>query len=106
METARCPAGLPGYGYSMQATAIASALVERQDAQIYRRKVREWLDRIARTKAQPTPVKAEPLAAHSPFNEHPFAERFRMTSAGIYQQDAGLTEQSASCQNEHACRTN
>jgi hypothetical protein len=46
METARCLAGLPGYGYSMQAAAIASALVERQDAQIYRRKVREWLDRI------------------------------------------------------------
>lgn len=46
METARCPAGLPGYGYSMQAAAIASALVERHDAHIYRRKVREWLDRI------------------------------------------------------------
>lgn len=46
METARCPAGLPGYGHSMQAAAIASALVERQDAHIYRRKVREWLDRI------------------------------------------------------------
>lgn len=41
MEGPRCPAGLPGYGYSMQAAAIASALVERQDAHIYRRKVRE-----------------------------------------------------------------
>ena len=46
METLRCPAGLPGYGYSMQAAAIASALVERENAHIYRMKVREWLDRI------------------------------------------------------------
>ena len=46
METARCPAGLPGYGYSMQAAAIASALIERQGADIWRRKVRDWLDRI------------------------------------------------------------
>lgn len=46
METARCPSGLPGYGYSMQAAAIASALVERENAHIYRSRVREWLDRI------------------------------------------------------------
>lgn len=46
METTRCPSGLPGYGYSMQAAAIASALVERENAHIYRMKVREWLDRI------------------------------------------------------------
>ena len=46
METARCPLGLPGYGYSMQAAAIASALVERENAHIYRMRVREWLDRI------------------------------------------------------------
>lgn len=45
MKTARCPAGLHGYGYSMQAAAIASALVERHNAHIYRKKVREWLDR-------------------------------------------------------------
>jgi len=46
METNRCPSGLPGYGYSMQAAAIASALVERENAHIYRKRVREWLDRI------------------------------------------------------------
>lgn len=46
METARCPSGLPGYGYSMQAAAIASALVERENAHIYRMRVRDWLDRI------------------------------------------------------------
>jgi len=46
METARCPSGLPGYGYSMQAAAIASALVEREIAHIYRMRVRDWLDRI------------------------------------------------------------
>lgn len=46
METARCPSGLPGYGYSMQAAAIASALVEREHAEIYRSEIREWLDRI------------------------------------------------------------
>ena len=39
METARCPAGLPRYGDSMQAAAIASALIERQGADIWRRKV-------------------------------------------------------------------
>ncbi|GLJ00397.1 hypothetical protein Sbs19_42140 [Sphingobium sp. BS19] len=46
METARCPSGLPGHGYSMQAAAIASALVERENAHIYRMRVRDWLDRI------------------------------------------------------------
>ena len=46
METARCPSGLPGYGYSMQAAAIASALVERENAHIYRMRIRDWLDRI------------------------------------------------------------
>lgn len=46
MQTARCPSGLPAYGYSMQAAAIASALVEREHAAIYRSEVREWLDRI------------------------------------------------------------
>lgn len=46
METNRCPTGLPGYGYSMQAAAIASALVERENAHIYRKRVRDWLDRI------------------------------------------------------------
>lgn len=46
METARCPAGLPGRGFSMQAAAIASALVERENAHVYRSEVREWLDRI------------------------------------------------------------
>jgi hypothetical protein len=30
----------------MQAAAIASALVERENARIYRMRVREWLDRI------------------------------------------------------------
>lgn len=46
METARCPSGLPDYGYSMQAAALASALLEREHAHIYRSEVREWLDRI------------------------------------------------------------
>lgn len=46
METNRCPKGLPGYGYSMQAAAIASALVERENAHILRSRVRDWLDRF------------------------------------------------------------
>lgn len=46
METARCPSGLPGYGYSMQAAAIASALVERKNAHIYRGRIRDWLNRF------------------------------------------------------------
>ena len=46
METARRPSGLPGSGYSMQAAAIASALVERENAHIYRMRLRDWLDRI------------------------------------------------------------
>lgn len=46
MEINRCPSGLPGYGYSMQAAAIASALVERENAHIYRNRVRGWLDRL------------------------------------------------------------
>ncbi|MET1083068.1 MAG: hypothetical protein ABWY12_08500 [Burkholderiales bacterium] len=46
METPRCPLGLPGYGYSMQAAAIASALVERENAHLYRMRVRHWLYRI------------------------------------------------------------
>ena len=40
------PAGLPNVGYSMQAAAIASALVERENAADNRAKLREWLDRI------------------------------------------------------------
>ena len=46
MESTRHPSGLPAYGYSMQAAALASALVERENAHIHRSKVREWLDRI------------------------------------------------------------
>jgi hypothetical protein len=46
MEANRCPKGLPGYGYSMQAAAIASALVERENAHILQRRVRDWLDRF------------------------------------------------------------
>jgi hypothetical protein len=46
METNRCPTGLPGYGYSMQAAAIASALIERENAHILRGRVRDWLDRF------------------------------------------------------------
>lgn len=46
MKDIRCPAGLPGQGYSMQAAAIASALVEREDAHLYREEIRAWLDRI------------------------------------------------------------
>ena len=46
METARCPSGLPGFGFSMQAAAIASALVGRENAHIYRDEIRDWLDRI------------------------------------------------------------
>ncbi|MBB3588969.1 hypothetical protein [Sphingomonas sp. BK481] len=46
METNRCPSGLPGYGYSMQAAAIASALVDRENAHILRGRVRQWLDRF------------------------------------------------------------
>lgn len=38
------PAGLPNVGYSMQAAAIASALVERENAADNRAKLREWLD--------------------------------------------------------------
>lgn len=30
----------------MQAAALASALVEREDAHLYREAIREWLDRI------------------------------------------------------------
>lgn len=45
MET-RCPSGLPGYGYSMSAAALASALVERENAHVHRWRVRDWLDRI------------------------------------------------------------
>lgn len=40
------PTGLPDYGYSMQGAAIASALIQDENAHIYRAKVREWLDRI------------------------------------------------------------
>jgi len=40
------PTGLPDYGYSMQAAAIASALIQDDKAEIYRKLVREWLDRI------------------------------------------------------------
>lgn len=46
METNRCPSGLPGYGYSMQAAAIASALVDRENAHILRSRLRGWLDRF------------------------------------------------------------
>ena len=46
MKSARRPAGLPAYGFSMQAAAIASALVERENAHVYRSELREWLDRI------------------------------------------------------------
>ena len=46
MDTTGHPPGLPAYGYSMQAAAIASALVERENAHIHRSKVRDWLDRI------------------------------------------------------------
>lgn len=46
METARCPSGLPGHGYSMQAAALASALVEREHAHVYRSRIRDWLDRL------------------------------------------------------------
>ena len=46
MNVASFLAGLPEYGYSMQAAAIASALVEREHAHVYRSEVREWLDRI------------------------------------------------------------
>lgn len=53
METNRCPKGLPGYGYSMQAAAIASALVERENAHILRRRVRDWLDRFDDTFSLP-----------------------------------------------------
>jgi len=38
--------GLPGHGYSMQAAAIASALVERENAHLYRKRIRAWLDRF------------------------------------------------------------
>ena len=46
IETNRCSLGLPGYGYSMQAATIASALIERENAQIFRSQVRDWLDRF------------------------------------------------------------
>lgn len=46
MATNRCPSSLPGYGYSMQAAAIASALVDRENAHILRGRVRQWLDRF------------------------------------------------------------
>ncbi|PZU05979.1 hypothetical protein [Sphingomonas sp.] len=46
MNFADFPTGLPDYGYSMQAAAIASALVGREHALVYRSEVREWLDRI------------------------------------------------------------
>jgi hypothetical protein len=53
MENNRCPKGLPGYGYSMQAAAIASALVERENAHILRCRVRDWLDRFDETSGLP-----------------------------------------------------
>lgn len=40
------PTGLPDYGYSMQAAAIASALIQHGDAATFRTKVRDWLTRI------------------------------------------------------------
>ena len=46
MNTTTLPSGLPDHGYSMQAAAIASALIERENAHIYRSEVRDWLDRI------------------------------------------------------------
>ena len=41
METARCPSGLSGYGFLMQAAAIAIALVERENAHITRDEIRD-----------------------------------------------------------------
>lgn len=40
------PTGLSDYGYSMQAASIAGALIEHDNAHIYRAKVREWLAKI------------------------------------------------------------
>lgn len=42
----RFPSGLPVHGYSMQAAAIASALIEREYAHNYRSRIRDWLDRF------------------------------------------------------------
>ena len=46
MQHTNFPTGLPDYGYSMQAAAIASALIQHDDAAIYRAKLREWLDKV------------------------------------------------------------
>ena len=57
METNRCPSGLPGYGYSMQAAAIASALVDRGNGHILLGRVRQWLDRLE----DPSPLPFEDM---------------------------------------------
>lgn len=43
------PTGLPDFGYSMQAAAIASALIQHGAATAFRARAREWLDRIENT---------------------------------------------------------
>lgn len=46
MDVTSFPIGLPDDGYSMQAAAIASALIEREHAASDRAKLRAWLDKI------------------------------------------------------------
>lgn len=46
MDVTSFPTGLPDVGYSMQAAAIASALIEREDAAGHRAKLRDWLEKI------------------------------------------------------------
>lgn len=46
MNVTSFPTGLPDFGYSMQAAAIASVLIEREDAAADRMRLRNWLDKI------------------------------------------------------------
>ena len=46
MTSTNSPTWLPDYGYSMQAAAIASALIQHDDANTFRFQLREWLDTI------------------------------------------------------------
>lgn len=46
MDVTSFPTGLPDAGYSMQAAAIASALIERENAAADRVRLRKWLDKI------------------------------------------------------------
>lgn len=46
MDVTSFPTGLPDVGYSIQAAAIASALIERENAAADRMRLRKWLDKI------------------------------------------------------------